>query len=183
MKLSILIPSMYHRHAYLSRLLGMLALQNKECLNKTEVIINTDNRQTTLGKKRNDLLAQAKGEYIVFIDDDDTISEDYLLRIFEGINYGVDHIGITMLYQPDRGPHGTVKCSKYYKWEEKNGIYYRSAQHVCPIKASIAKQFSFPEINYGEDKIYAEKINSLIQTEHLIDTPIYFYLDRINKTV
>lgn len=183
MKLSILIPSLYNRFEFLSRLLALLALQDKVCLNQTEVIINTDNRIKKIGAKRNELLQSATGEYVVFIDDDDTISQDYLLQIFEGINKGVDHVGISMMYQPDRGKHALVKCSKNYAWGDKDGVYYRSAQHVCPIKASIAKRFTFQETNFGEDKIYAEKINPLIQTEHLINKPIYFYLDRVNKTV
>ena len=183
MKLSILILSLHDRHAFLTRLLGILSLQNKECLDKTEILINLDNRKKTVGKKRNELLAMAKGEYVVFIDDDDTISDDYLLRVFEGINYGVDHIGITMLYQPDKGSHGVVKCSKDYAWRQAGNTYYRSVQHVCPIKTDIARRFSYPEINFGEDKYYAHAVTPFIKTEHLIDTPIYFYLDRINKTV
>lgn len=183
MKLSILIPSLYTRVAFLTRLLNILAIQNTDCLNKTEILINTDNRIKKVGAKRNELLQAAKGEYVVFIDDDDTISEDYLLRVFEGINYGVDHIGISMMYQPDKGKHMLVKCSKDYRPCEKDGVYLRMAQHVCPIKASIAKQITFQETNFGEDTIYAEKVSKLIKTEYLIDTPIYFYLDRLNKTV
>lgn len=183
MKLSILIPSLYTRVAFLTRLLNILAIQNKECLDKTEILINTDNRKKRIGTKRNELLAAAKGEYVVFIDDDDTISEDYLLQVFKGINIGVDHVGISMMYQPDKGKHMLVRCSKDYNVCEKNGVYYRKAQHVCPIKATIAKQITFQDTNFGEDTIYAEKVSKLIESEYLIDTPIYFYLDRINKTV
>jgi glycosyltransferase involved in cell wall biosynthesis len=181
-KLSILIPSLYTRVAFLTRLLNILAIQNADCLNKTEILINTDNRIKKVGAKRNELLQAAKGEYVVFIDDDDTISEDYLLQVFKGINIGVDHVGISMMYQPDKGKHMLVRCSKDYTPCEKDGVYLRMAQHVCPIKATIAKQIPFTEINFGEDTIYAEKVSKLIKTEHLIDKPIYFYLDRINKT-
>lgn len=183
MKLSILIPSLYARVHFLTRLLNILAIQNADCLNKTEILINTDNRIKKIGAKRNELLQAAKGEYVVFIDDDDTISEDYLLQVFKGINIGVDHIGISMMYQPDKGKHMLVKCSKDYTPCEKNGVYLRRAQHVCPIKTTIAKQITFQETNFGEDTIYAEKVSKLIESEYLIDKPIYFYLDRINKTV
>lgn len=181
MKLSILIPSLYSRFEFLSKLLACISVQNKVCLNQTEILINTDNTAKSIGQKRNELLQSANGEYSVFIDDDDTISEDYLLRIFEGINKGVDHIGISMMYKPDNGAHKLVKCSRDYAWCEKDNIYYRSAQHVCPIKTSIAKQVVFPLTNFGEDKVFSDLINPLIKTEHLIDTPIYFYNYRSNK--
>lgn len=182
MKLSILIPSLYSRKASLSELLDLIGRQDSECLKHTEVLVSIDGKAKTIGQKRNELLASAKGEYVVFIDDDDVISFDYLHLIFEGVNKGVDHIGIAMLFQPNNGAHKLVLCSKDYAWEEKNNVYYRSAQHVCPIKASIAKSAVFQHTNFGEDKIYSEKINPLIQTEHLITTPIYFYKYVANKT-
>lgn len=174
-KLSILIPTVTDRFNFLSELLKLVYSQNPELLKKTEVLINCDSRVKTIGQKRNELLQSATGEYVVFIDDDDVISHDYLTSIFKGIDLGVDHIGITMLFAPDTGLNKLVKCSKDYVWCEKDNIYYRSAQHVCPIKREIAKQVKFPEINFGEDNVYSKQINALIQTEYLVENIIYTY--------
>lgn len=182
-KLSILICTVYNRHEYLSRLLGALAKQDMGCLIRTEMLISSDNAIKPIGKKRNELLRAANGEYVASIDDDDMVSENYLEQLFVGIDKGVDHVGITMMYQPDNGPHKLVRCSKDYEWCEKDGVYLRSVQHVCAIKASIARQVDYPEVSFGEDEAYSKQVTKLVQTEHLVMEPIYFYLFRSRKAV
>lgn len=181
MKLSILIPSLYKRQILLSSLLAQIANQDTTCLIHTEVITSIDGGVKSIGQKRNELLQKATGDYVVFIDDDDNISKDYLERIFEGINKGVDHIGIAMSVSLDGKLPKVCLNSKYYVWEEKNNIYYRGVQHVCAIKREIAQAVKYPEINFGEDKVYSEIITPLINTEHLITEPIYFYNFKSNK--
>ena len=180
-KLSILICTLTDRLSFLHNLLNELYHQNPSCLIKCEILTNSDYYLSSIGSKRNSLLQQARGEYVVYLDDDDNISTNYLEQIFVGIEQGVDHIGIAMMYMPDNGPHQLVLCSKDHKWEQKNGIFYRSAQHVCPVRAEIAKQATFPEISFGEDKAYADQITPMIKTEYLITEPIYYYKYRSNK--
>lgn len=184
MKLSILIPTLYTRVHYLNILLHIISAQDPQCLKETEVLMSSDGGIKSIGQKRNELLQAAKGEYLVFIDDDDEISMDYLECIFEGIMLGVDHIGIAMRYIPDNGPEKLVSCSKEHtKWGEEDGVYLRTVQHVCAIKTSIARQVSYPNTSFGEDEAYSKEITPLIQTEHLLTTPVYFYKFRSNKTV
>lgn len=179
-KLSILIPTLTDRLHFLHNLLNELYCQ-KIYMPSVEILINSDAGTNTIGKKRNELLQSATGEYVVFIDDDDEIAHNYLSLIFKGINAGVDHVGIAMMYMPDNARHQIVLCSKDYKWEEKNNIHYRSAQHVCPVRSEIAKQAIFPDTSFGEDKAYADQVTPLIKTEHLITEPIYYYKYRSRK--
>lgn len=183
MKLSILICHLYSRHNFLHELLIAISRQDKVCLDQAEMLINADAGVKSIGQKRNELLAAAKGEYVVFIDDDDIISPDYLTRIFKGISAQVDHIGISMTYQEDGGPESMVRCSMLHDtWGSENGVYLRTAQHVCPIKREIAIQVKYPDSSFGEDKEYSLQVNKLIHNEHLIEEPIYFYKYRKNKT-
>ena len=55
-----------------------------------EIIIDTDNMEKSVGKKRNDLIEKAQGEFICFIDDDDFVSENYLSTILHHLNSGID---------------------------------------------------------------------------------------------
>ena len=48
-----------------------------------EVIVLYDNKKRTIGQKRNALLDLAQGNHLVFLDDDDRISDDYILSIME----------------------------------------------------------------------------------------------------
>ena len=46
-----------------------------------EVIPEVDKGETPTGTKRNNLIDRAAGKYIVFVDDDDTVSDYYVSEI------------------------------------------------------------------------------------------------------
>jgi len=182
-RLSILICSMPRRYEFLSALLSSINAQPKALLQQTEILINCDSGHKSIGAKRNELLSWAKGEYVVFVDDDDEISEDYLEQIFIGIGKGVDCIGISMMYSPSAGEKKPVDCSiENTIWGESHGAYLRTIQHVCPIKRELATLVKYPDTSFGEDKDYAEAIKPYLHTEYRTGI-IYTYKFRIIKTV
>jgi glycosyltransferase involved in cell wall biosynthesis len=73
-KLSILIPSLNERKKSLDVLKADIAKQvgNRQ----VEILSLCDDRQMSIGQKRNMLLLQSMGEYVSFVDDDDTVSEN-----------------------------------------------------------------------------------------------------------
>jgi glycosyltransferase involved in cell wall biosynthesis len=178
MKLSILIPSLFKRQSLLDSLLSELNKQITECNahSEVEVIVKQDNKEVTTGEKRNQLLELAKGEYIVFIDDDDEIYFNYLLLILEAIETNVDCIG-TQGHYSINGSHKTLwKLSKDYADHDGNdGILYRRANHLSPVKRVHALNAKFPHISNAEDKAYSERLNKYLKTETVIDFPIYHY--------
>jgi hypothetical protein len=181
LKLSICILTLPDRLSHLHNLLTLLYKQPVHLLRQCEILIVADYKHYTIGEKRNQLLGSAKGEYITFVDDDDDITEDFLSEIFIGINQGVDAIGIAGMYAPVVGNHKPFKCSKDYKWEEKPDAYYRSIQHICPIKTSIARLVKYPEINFTEDKIFSDRVQPYIKSNYVSEKIIYIYKYRANK--
>ncbi len=178
MKLSILIPSLASRLGYLSRLLSILSPQIRDGI---EIIVSLDNGGQTIGAKRNRLLESAKGKYVCFIDDDDEISEDYIEQIMVGVESDVDHVAVGGIMTTNgREPH-EFKSSKDYEWHEKDGIYYRGVQHLGVIRRDLALQVKFPDISFGEDRGFSEKITPLIKMEYQVRKPIYFYKYRNPK--
>lgn len=178
MKLSILICTIPEREAFLNRLLNILTEQNGDY----ELLINGSNQ--SIGAKRNFLLAEASGEYVAFIDDDDTVSEHYISHLMDGINKGVDCCSLTGIITDDgKNPRKFIHSDKYDSWFEKDNIYYRCVNHLNCIKKSIALQIGFPEKNRGEDHDYSMKLkkSGLIKTEHEIKPVIYYYEFRSRK--
>lgn len=139
-----------------------------------EVLFNnheTDN----VGKKANDLLKEAKGNYVVFIDSDDQISPNYISLILEACKYNADCIGIsgTILHE---GITKQWHISKDYgHWFAKDNVFYRTPNHISPVKRDIALKAMFPEIPHGEDAEYSRRILPYLQTETKITENIYFY--------
>lgn len=184
MKLSILIPSLESRSESLDNLKAVIKHQmdvNGLTEDDIELIAYPDNGGLSIGYKRNLLLEKASGRYVCFIDDDDDVSVFYLKSIFEGIEKDVDCCSLRGIITWDGGnPQLFEHSIKYDSYKTNNtGLirYERYPNHLNCIKASIAKQFKFPETNHGEDTDWAGQIfkSGLIKTEHYIDKVIYHY--------
>jgi len=83
MILSILIPTLEARRALFDRVQGQLAGQAAAAgiEEDIEILDCRDNGERSIGWKRNRLIERAQGEFVAFVDDDDTVSDDYLPRI------------------------------------------------------------------------------------------------------
>ena len=181
MKLSILIPTLPQRVDFLHRMLKILAPQVTK---DVEVLIDMDNRASTLGAKRNALISRAKGEYVVFVDDDDRVSDDYVAQLMVGIDKGVDAVGIQQVITFDcKNPQNVYERANVPWLTLPNGDYQRSIQHLSAVKRSIAVQIPYEETNFGEDSRWSNELmrRGLIKTAHEIHKPIYFYESRTVK--
>lgn len=183
-KLSILIPSLQSRAEKFLQLYDVLRPQ---LVDGVQMLTEIDNGELSIGSKRNLLLDKAKGEYIAFIDDDDTVSKDYVKHLMEGINKGVDCVSLRGVItwdgdRPELFEH-SIKYDAYRTNDTGVPKYERYPNHLNCIKASIAKKFKFPEISHGEDTDFATQIfkSGLIKTEHYVDSVLYHYNFVTNK--
>jgi glycosyltransferase involved in cell wall biosynthesis len=143
-----------------------------------EILCQIDNGEATIGQKRNDLLSNAKGEYLCFIDDDDRISSNYISLVLEAIQKNPDCCSLNgLIITNGINPKNFIHSIKYNSWYEENNIYYRPPNHLNCIKSQIAKQFKFPCISNGEDRDWSMQIASsgLLKTESEINETIYYY--------
>ena len=181
--LSILICTIKGREDQFNKLKSQLDKQIQD--KRVEVLSLYDDKSMPVGEKRNKLVLLASGKYISFIDDDDTISDDYINKILSSINNNPDCVGIKgVITFSGRNPKIFIHSIKYNKYFEQNGVYYRPPNHLNPIKREIALKFKFPLKNCGEDTDWAMDIckSNVLRTEVFIDDPIYYYLYDHNKT-
>jgi len=189
MKLSILICTIPGREKFLERLRSILDPQVRGCEDYIEILVNHD-PNAPIGLKRNVLLAEAIGEYVCFIDDDDRVSDDYVLLLLEGIFKGVDCCSLIGIITDNgdnpRKFYHSIKYQHYETVSDPSGyasvMYLRYPNHLNCIKSSIAKNFRFPEKNFGEDTDFATQIHhsGQLMTEHEINKVIYYY-DWVSK--
>tara|TARA_R100001086_G_scaffold247769_2_gene182938 strand:- start:56 stop:619 length:564 start_codon:yes stop_codon:yes gene_type:complete len=187
MLFSILICTLEDRKAFLENLMFVLSPQ-LEGNNNVEVLVEKDNGELSIGAKRNKLLSRATGKYIAFVDDDDTVSSDYVSKIIAALASGPDTVGIHLLHFNDGALGGfTYHSLKYDSWFETrdhtSGFmrYYRNPNHLNPVKREYALKTKFPEISMGEDKEYSKNILKFLKTEEYIVEPVYYYLFRARK--
>jgi len=172
-RLSILICSITERAKLLHRLLVHLKVQMSD---EVEIITEIDNREMTIGEKRNKLLLRASGDYVAFIDDDDLVSGDYISKILTAIKTNPDCCSLQGEITHHHGKVDIFKHSiEYDHWFRDNGIYYRCPNHLNVIKRSIALQVGFPHINSEEDRDFSGRVFLLLKTEEKIEGTIYYY--------
>ncbi len=172
-RLSILICSVIGRKRKLNRLLEELKQQYHKAI---EILVEIDNREITTGAKRNILLEKAKGDYIAFIDDDDGISINYVVKILTALKTNPDCCSLNGLLIRPRRTFPFYHSINYLKWYNKDGVYYRSPNHLNTVKRELALQIKFPDKTMGEDVDYSTRLKSLLKIEAKIQGILYYYL-------
>lgn len=178
-KLSICICTMESRMQSFENLILNLTLQTKKgkYFDELEILFNS-RMDITTGEKRNRLLESAMGDFVVFIDDDDDISNDYVKKIMTCINQNsdVDCISIEGVITEDGKNEKpwliSIDCKSWY---ESEGKYFRTPNHISPVRREHALEAKFPDITYGEDREYSKRIYSLLKKEAKIKGSIYHY--------
>lgn len=171
-KLSILIATMPSRANYFNRLSHILEPQLCE---EVEILVDIS-MEYNIGYKRNWLLSQAKGEYVVYIDEDDRVSSDYIEKILAACIGSPDCIGISGKITTNGANEQQWHISKDFGyWYELGGIYYRTPNHISPVKRELALQAGFPNIPRGEDSAYSMRLFPMLKTENKIEGDLYFY--------
>ena len=149
-----------------------------------EIIIDSDNMIKSVGKKRNDLIEKAEGEYICFIDDDDFISENYLSIILNQLNSGIDILLIGIDHIQNGVKQTKILPSLYIdNLNTGEAVFKTNHFHLCPHKKSIAKSVLFECINFAEDMLYSQNMVKHINNSFLISEPIYIYFDNLEKSL
>lgn len=175
-KLSILILTIPAREHMLT---GLIQRLRPQITGKPAEVLLHRNAKMSIGAKRNALLRRAEGEYVVFIDDDDMVPSNYVERILEATQSSPDCVGISGVIVANGKEKKWHISREYARWHEKDNVYYRTPNHISPVKRKIAMQAMFPETNYGEDAEYSRRILPLLKTEVKIEGPMYTY--RYNK--
>lgn len=172
--LSICICTISERSSKLNRILESLESQSYP---EVEVLWLGDNFKRNVGEKRNALASIANGKYIVFIDDDDMISDDYVSRILDAIKKSFpDVVSFNLQITIDGGKPKDVFFSKEYG-ENYNldDCYLRTPNHIMAIKKEIYEKVKVMEVIKGGDFDFAQKIMPYLNTEEKIHETLYFY--------
>jgi glycosyltransferase involved in cell wall biosynthesis len=180
MTLSILIPTIKQRSGLLHVLLQELYRQIGD--KSVEVLVHQG--EGTTGEKRNELLTQAQGEYVCFIDDDDAVSSKYVDTILAALSTKPDCLSlIGEMTTNGKDAKRFIHSLRYDRYFEQDSIYYRPPNHLNVIRADIARQFTFPNRTYGEDTAWAMAISKAkaLATEIEVTETLYYYQYKSNK--
>lgn len=185
--LSICVCSIFSRKHYLDRLMAILSPQLTQ---RAELLLAIDAGQDSIGRKRQRLLEAARGEFIVFLDDDDTVDPHYVSKILCEINRHPSVDAIT--YRSTRYENGVYEAECVYSlhsstntgFEYRDGFktYLRYPYHVTPIRRELALKVGFPDKDHQEDTDFAVALKPLLRSEAHIPENLYTYYWRSDRS-
>lgn len=174
MKLSILICTVPSRvNSYLPKMVESLM---KQATKDVEILWLGDNKQRTVGNKRNDLLNLSQGDYVAFVDDDDRVTEDYIKYLLLGTDSGADVINFKVSCSVNGGEYRDVIYDARFSKDTNHADHYeRLPNHLMAVKRDLALKVGFPHKNMSEDADFAMRLKPLIKKQAFIDKILYYY--------
>lgn len=185
MKLSILVCSVIgRRNTFLPSILESLNSQI-EGVSDVELLVLIDNKTRMLGIKRNDLVFMAQGDYVVFVDDDDKISPDYVSSLLSAIDKAKGADVITFKVNVSLNGESFKPC--YYSKDfvqdfNEADRYCRLPNHIMCIKKDLCINTPYEPILYGEDSAFSKDLKPKLTSEYFIDKFLYEYHYNLQTT-
>lgn len=180
--LSILIPTVKERAEQFHKLRQFIFRQlvDFDLTETVEILFIQDNKEMTIGEKRNKLYKMAHGLYSWQIDDDDMIHHQAVPYIVDELkNCEIDCVGFKELciFEGKRVESSNFSI-KYGGWADNvDGFnHVRTPFFKTPIKTRLCLQCPIPHSRFGEDHEFAKAIYPLLQQEAYIDEFLYHYI-------
>jgi hypothetical protein len=183
--ISFLIPTIPGRDASLQRLLQSIhERMGRIAPNlRYEIRLGFDNKEASVGRKRDNLLQASKGKYSAFVDDDDEITDAYIEDLAETIrgNYHVMRLRGTL-------HEFTFTHSIDAKLSEPMAIgseFRRPPNHLNPIMTDVAKLVRFKDASRGEDLDWTIRMAKLgfLTREYKSDPSRIHYIYNMRESV
>jgi len=148
---SVLIPTIPGREESLKRLLESIREKVARIAPhlRVEYCIKFDNKEMSVGLKREDLLQNAKGKYMAFIDDDDMIADEYIEDLVETIRGSYPVMRLRGQIQQFTFTHSLE--NRLDGPMARDGVFLRPPNHLNPTMTDVAKLIHFKDSLRGED--------------------------------
>ena len=150
--------------------------------NEIRVSHYIDDGKLSIGYKRNWLVEQSNAKYVMFTDDDDEVSSDYIKEIYEATKKNPDVITFNGIVTFNGiNPQQFNSHIDYKEYKNTNKIFMRPPGHLNAIKKDIAIRYKFKELSKERDRA-TDTHHSLemvrdgaLKTSVHIDKPLYIY--------
>lgn len=174
--LSICIPTVPPRESLLSRLLFTIQEQQTD---EVEVLVYPG--RDAMGDKLNAMYAAASGTYVVAVDDDDLVADDYCHTVPDALG-GIDFLGYkiactrngrwynSFTHRPDLDPDAG--------WDTT----FRGVTPKCPVRADIARAHRFGN-EYTADRSWSQAVARDVHSWRYLDRHLYTYCWDTDRSV
>jgi hypothetical protein len=178
-KLCICFPTIVGREKQFEYIFNKIGNQVRDLylVDEIDAIVHKDNKEISIGLKRDKMYKLSKALFTVMVDDDDDVADDYIQTVYNAIceNPDVDCIG----YMERCIMDGKTKYSKISnectEWKTLPDGYERTPFFKVPIKTTLCQQVGVVDLRFGEDHDFANRLKPLLTKEYFIDKALYYY--------
>lgn len=175
---SVLIPTIPGREEKLRTLIGSIREKmSRICPDlRLEFCLSFDNRETSVGLKRQHLLNQAKGRYLSFIDDDDDITDAYIEDLQACFRGGYHVMRLRGNIEPYTFTHSLENTLTTPM--ARGEVFLRPPNHLNPMMSDVAKFIHFRDAIRGEDLDWTIRLSKtgFLTTEYKTDDSRIHYI-------
>jgi hypothetical protein len=185
---SVLIPTIPGREAGLTRLTQSIREKvARICPDlRYEFCIEFDNKEMSIGMKRQKLLDSAKGKYLSFIDDDDDITDAYVEDLSECIKGGYHTMRLRGQMSQYPFVHSTeITMTSPMATMDEPPLFQRPPNHLNPMLSDVAKFVKFKDAVHGEDLDWTLSLyrSGFLHTEYRSDPSRTHYIYNLGERV
>lgn len=178
MLLSILTPSIPRRRAKLDTLREDLRGWLGDDI---EWLVITDERPS--GPKRNEMMAAARGAYVMHLDDDEWLDPRFPSLVLPELRHDYDLVAYDALASLNGCPFFRVRTGMDFPNEQPQHLgggrlsdIRRRPWHWCCWRTELARQARFPEHHHGaEDALWLEQMYPKVRTWRKIDEALFIH--------
>jgi hypothetical protein len=177
--LSILIPTIHERRLQFNALMARLykEIGDMKAFGLVVVQWEVDDKQMTIGEKRNILYAKSDGMYSLMLDDDDDLVPGAIAKILMALGTGPDCVTYLESCSMNGKKYLSNHSLLYQNWAENYDGYdfVRTPYFKDVILTEIARRVPVPPVRYGEDHIWSINLKPHLRTQVHLDEIIYLY--------
>jgi hypothetical protein len=150
-QVSFLIPTIAGRENSLKNLMASIREKMGRIASdiKYEIAVDFDNREVSIGMKRQRMIDNAAGKYIAFIDDDDDITDAYIEDVKQMIE-GSYHV-MRLRGQICQYTFTHSVDNKIDGYMARGDVFLRPPNHLNPMMTDVARLIHFGNAVRGED--------------------------------
>ncbi len=153
------------------------------------VLLNQEN--VGLSSARNAGLKIAKGEYVWFVDSDDSIDKQAISILLNILDSHLDCYGLNLLWE-NESDGNRYEIGSWHKAEPiLTGIdFMRNMNHLTPVQRYVIKRkilidndiYFLPGILH-EDYEYVPRLLYYVKGVDIVNVPLYYYLRRMSGSI
>ena len=176
--ISFLIPTIAGREKSLVRLTDSIHEKMARLAPHLRYTINLsfDNREMSVGMKRQKLIQESKAKYSAFIDDDDEITDAYIEDMYKMIQESYPVMRLRGRIDPYTFTHSLENTLKGAM--ARGEVFLRPPNHLNPMMTDVAKLIHYKDALRGEDLDWTIRMSrtGFLTSEHRSDDSRIHYI-------